>query len=273
MFRNRTWEAATSLLVLAVMSACSGGSDESEAGSSPTQATSASPATQATSASPTTAPGEATALGDTTVFAQATARPTTTDAPIVAPATPTTRLPTAPTSTTTAVSATGRSAPATPTPPTVAATVPPAPPIQQEEPAPTIPPATPMEPAGTTTCDTPGSGGYDLLGYTVDTGASAIVLTARFAPIESGHNVLVGFTAAGSSKRVAGELFEDGSGVAQVQDLTTHETVYVDGAHEFAADHFTIVVPRQSVDASLLAGPVTVELKVDGPSAEVCAAA
>lgn len=146
------------------------------------------------------------------------------------------------------------------------------PPIQQEEPAPTTTTATAIEPAGTSTCDSPGSGGYDLLGYNVETGASAIVFIARFAPIEPGHNVWVSFTAAGSSKRVAGELFEDGSGVAQVQDLATHETVYVDGAHEFASDYMTIVVPRQSVDASLLAGPVTVELKVDGPSAEVCAA-
>ena len=81
----------------------------------------------------------------------------------------------------------------------------------------------------------------------------------------------IGITADGSAKRVAGEVFEDGSGVAQVQDLAAFDTVYLDGPHEFAGDHMRLVVPRQLVDDHLAAGPLAVELKVDGPTIEVCA--
>ena len=74
-----------------------------------------------------------------------------------------------------------------------------------------------------------------------------------------------------SSKRVAGELFEDGSGVAQIQDVASLDTVYLEGPHDFATDHMRLVVPRQLVDSGLIAGPMTVELKVDGASVEACA--
>jgi hypothetical protein len=70
---------------------------------------------------------------------------------------------------------------------------------------------------------------------------------------------------------VAGELFEDGSGVAQIQDVASPDTVYLEGPHDFATDHMRLVVTRQLVDSELITGPLTVELKVDGASVEACA--
>jgi len=113
-------------------------------------------------------------------------------------------------------------------------------------------------------------GGYDLLGYAVEQTGAALVLTASFESIEAGHDVLVAFTNPGSSKKAAGELFEDGSGVAQVQDVASLDTVYLDGPQEFAGDHIRLTVPRADVDSRLIAGPLTVELKVDGSSVESC---
>jgi hypothetical protein len=95
----------------------------------------------------------------------------------------------------------------------------------------------------------------------------------RYAPIVAGHDVWIGVTADGSSKRIVGELFEDGSGVSQVQDFATSDTVYLDTPLEMTADHTRLVVPRQSLDAAMLSGGLTAELKVDGPSSEICSAA
>jgi hypothetical protein len=142
----------------------------------------------------------------------------------------------------------------------------------QLPPSSTTAPSPPVGPTSTTvTCDTPGSGGYDLLGFDIEETTHSIVLSAEFAPIEAGHNVRVAFTAAGSSKHFIGELFEDGSGVAQIQDSTSLDTVYLDGVHEFGDDHTRLIVPRQLAHNGMVSEPVTVELEVDGPNVETCA--
>jgi hypothetical protein len=132
--------------------------------------------------------------------------------------------------------------------------------------------AVPAPSPGVATCDASGTGGYDLLDLTVERRADGLVLTVRYAPIEPGHDVWIGVTTNESTKRIVAEMFEDGSGVAQVQDLATSDTVYLDSPLEMTADHTRIGVPRQSVDAAMLSGPLTAELKVDGPSAEICSA-
>jgi multidrug efflux pump subunit AcrA (membrane-fusion protein) len=119
-------------------------------------------------------------------------------------------------------------------------------------------------------CSEPGLGGYDLVDYAVEETADTIVLTATVQPIDPGHDVVITFTSPNSSKRVAGELFEDGSGVAQIQDVASLDTVYLEGPHDFATDHMRLVVARQLVDSGLIAGAMTVELKVDGASVEAC---
>jgi hypothetical protein len=144
---------------------------------------------------------------------------------------------------------------------------------QAQAPVTTNTTAVPAPSPGVATCDASGTGGYDLLDLAVERRADALVLTVRYAPIEPGHDVWIGVTTDGSTKRIVGEMFEDGSGVAQVQDLATSDTVYLDSPLEMTADHTRLIVPRQSVDAAMLSGPLTAELKVDGPSAEICSAA
>jgi len=132
-------------------------------------------------------------------------------------------------------------------------------------------PISPSDAKGTTICDAPGLGGYDLLSYAVDKTGKTIVLTATFQPIEPGHDVVVNFTTPSSTKQVTGEQFENGSGVAQVQDVSSLETEYLDGPQDFAADHVSLNVPRQAIDSRLIHGQLTVELSVDGASVESCA--
>ena len=145
---------------------------------------------------------------------------------------------------------------------------------QQAPPSPpTIPASSSASapPPAATACGEPGLGGYDLVDYAVEETADTIVLTATVEPIDPGHDVVITFTSPSSSNRVTGELFEDGSGVAQIQDVASLDTVYLEGPHDFATDHMRLVVTRQLVDSELITGPLTVELKVDGASVEACA--
>ena len=145
---------------------------------------------------------------------------------------------------------------------------------QQPPPSPPTSPAPVASsalPPAATACGEPGLSGYDLVDYATEETADTIVLSATVQPIAPGHDVVITFAGPTSSKRVAGELFEDGSGVAQIQDVASLDTVYLEGPHDFATDHMRLVVPRQLVDSGLIAGPMTVELKVDGASVEACA--
>ena len=259
---------------LMIVAACSGGDDDarsaSTVGTARTPTSQFGPSVDATNQTTTEAGASTVAPSSLAASAVAASSTSTTAATIDATSASAAAATTTPTTTVAAEPARQTTIPkiaASTSPPDSLAANP-----QAQAPVSTDSTAAPAPLPGGATCDGPGTGGYDLRDLSVERRADALVLTVRYVPIDAGHDVWIGVTADGSTKRIVGELFEDGSGVSQVQDLATSDTVYLDSPLEMTADHTRLVVPRQSVDAAMLSGPLTAELKVDGPSAEICSA-
>jgi hypothetical protein len=184
------------------------------------------------------------------------------------------------------VSATPTTSPTDPPPAPTSAAPDPVPETTEPVAAPVQPPPTdpawieetasgpPQVPAAgtllTATCGSTNSPPFDLLDFHVSSDGNSLLFSARYAPIEAGHNVWIGFTANGSPTRVVGELFETGSGVGQLQELDTFDTIYLEEPHDIGLDHVVLVVPGALAEPGIASAPLTVELKVDGPTVETC---
>jgi hypothetical protein len=120
-------------------------------------------------------------------------------------------------------------------------------------------------------CDGPRDGAYDLVRMSVQQQQSRYVFAADYTGDATRHDVVVRFSLAGSSFNVDGELFEDGKGVAQLQDIARQDATFLDPVQIIVAGHVELVVPNDLI-AGIVGKPfdVAVSLKVDGSPIESC---
>jgi hypothetical protein len=121
------------------------------------------------------------------------------------------------------------------------------------------------------TCDRTGTGDYDLLRMSADQRQSDYVFSAEYSGDPSGHDVLIRFALAGSAYAVDAELFEDGTGVAQLQDPGLVRSTFLTTGQVVSAGRVEVVVTDDLI-ARISGQPfdIVVKLSVDGSPVESC---
>jgi len=105
----------------------------------------------------------------------------------------------------------------------------------------------------------------------VDQRRSDYVFSAEYSGDPSRHDVVVRFALGGQAYNVDGELFEDGTGVAQLQDLSLGDATMLEPVQVVSAGRVELYVPTGLVPR--VAGQVfdvAVSFTVDGSPVESC---
>ena len=112
---------------------------------------------------------------------------------------------------------------------------------------------------------------FDLLSMSVDQRESDYVFTADYSGDPTRHDVLIRFGLAGSAYNVDGELFEDGTGVAQLQDLSAGNATVLDPIQVVRAGRVELAVGNDLI-ARIVGQPfdIAVSFSVDGSPVESC---
>lgn len=165
-----------------------------------------------------------------------------------------------------------------PTPPDSAGATPPTSPPAVSSPA-TDPPAAASDAdpdgvlvdASCTDRSAASSQDFDLGHLLVERRQSEYHLDAEYSGPSAGHNVLVSFDLGGSTYKIEAELFENGTGSAQVLDPDAAEGVLLDPPQVITGGRIDLVVGSDQIGKiSGSAFAVSVSLKVDGIEVETC---
>ena len=136
------------------------------------------------------------------------------------------------------------------------------------------PPAGPDAVLVDLTCSNPvdtTAGAFDLQSVRIERRRGADVFSARYAGDASKHDVHITFDLVGTNMRVDTELFEDGTGVAQLFDLATPESTRLEPPQTVAKNQVSVTIGADRIPG--FGGPgsaANVVMQVDGLTVERC---